>query len=109
MTINHKISIVGVLLAKFFGMIGILLGFFGGEIRHFGGWLLAAAGASLFTSIVSSLSQSQKDRINFDLEDRNISENIKLREVRAGLIREIEVLKRQRSDLVKAKINNRIF
>ena len=55
LTRYHKLALWSFILAKMCGMLGVGLGFAGGELRQLGAYLLGFAFVSIFFSFVTNL------------------------------------------------------
>jgi|688.fasta_scaffold689022_2 hypothetical protein len=97
----NKAALAFFLVAKVFGLIGISLGFIGGEYLHIGGFALGMSLISIFSAITCGLVQTSKDKQKFQIEDDAQGKLKKLNEAKARLEKEIEDLEAQKSAVRK--------
>lgn len=109
LTSYHKFALMGFVLAKMCGMLGVCLGFAGGELRQLGGGLLGFAFISIFFSVIMSCLQMGRDQETFQYQDHIACQNSKLKKERAQLLKEVESLKRDHAAMLELKIKNRVF
>jgi len=109
LTAHHKLALYSFVLAKMCGMLGVGLGFAGGEIRQIGGYLLGLALVSIFFSVAMSIIQMGKDREAFVPQDHIARQNIELKKEREMLLKEVADLKKKKQSMLELKIKHRVL
>ena len=109
LTTYHKLALYSFVLAKMCGMLGVGLGFAGGDIRQLGGYLLGFALISIFFSVTMSIVQMGRDRETFIPQDHIARQNMELKKEREALLKEVADLKKKRQSMVELKIKHNIL
>ena len=109
LTRYHKLALWSFILAKMCGMLGVGLGFAGGELRQLGAYLLGFAFISIFFSVTMSIIQMGKDRETFVPQDHITKQNIKLRKERTKLLQEVRELQLKKEKMLNLKIRKNIL
>lgn len=102
----NKIALWMFLLAKLCGIIGIVLGFFSGNLRTFGGITLGFAFVFLVFSVSCSILQSSKEAKKFEDEDKEKSILRDLTNKRKELENELKDLEARRTALLSFSVRH---
>lgn len=109
LTRYHKLALWSFILAKMCGMLGVGLGFAGGELRQLGAYLLGFAFVSIFFSVTMSIIQMGKDRDTFVPQDHIARQNMELKKERDKLLKEVTDLKKKRQSMMELKIKHHVL
>lgn len=99
----NKLALFCLVIAKFFGLIGVAMGFMQ-DYHRFGGYFLSAAFCAITVSITSALIQTSRDRKIFSNEDEERRRLNSIVEIKKKLEDEIRSLEDKRNALMSLEV-----
>jgi hypothetical protein len=99
----NKFALVFLVLAKFFGLIGVSMGFIS-QYHSLGGYFLTAAFVAIVTSIFCVILQTSRDKKIFSIEDEEKKRIKSFKEMKKDLEEEIRLLEAKKNALMSLEV-----